>query len=303
MFTFGSDPEFFLADNKNIVSAIGIVPGTKNNKHKFNDNYYYYDNVLAECTIKPAKNRKEAILNIEHALNDYAKIVSPNKLRCIPSSAMDAKQLEHPHAIKMGCKREYCIYSMEMIEPDEEVFQKSNLRTAGGHIHIGADFLINGEAEDIKRNCVFLVRMLDLFIGIPSVVLEQSTEAKQRKEFYGQSGRCRFPQHGVEYRSPSNFWLERPALVSLIYDLCDFCVKFVEEQKFLSMWELNDYEDDICTAYDCNEMRYAIDKHDYVKSVSFLENIICDLLPKKLYDRIWQEHSVTHVDMYAEWGI
>lgn len=304
MFTFGSDPEFFVFKNENeVCSAIGIVPGTKNNRFNYHNNHYYYDNVLAECTIKPANTKSEAIQNINNALGGYSEIIGNYKIKPIPSHYMSDKELEHPHAMKIGCKREYCSYSMEEIEPDEEFLLNSNLRAAGGHIHLGAEFLRTGDFEDIKRNRIFLIRMLDLFVGIPATMIDQSVAAKDRKIIYGQAGRCRFPAYGVEYRTLSNFWFLRPSLTALIYDLCEFTINFVEKQKYLNFWTVNDYDDDQCNAYNCKEMCKILNENNYIGSTNILENFLCDLIPNKLYDRIWEEQSIPYVDMYAEWGI
>src|SRR5690348_8114079 len=80
--TFGSDPEFFLVNEKDeFKSAIGIVPGRKEVRYDLgNGHKAYYDNVLAECEIKPANSAKNAIKQFGDCFQRYAKLVKPYRL-------------------------------------------------------------------------------------------------------------------------------------------------------------------------------------------------------------------------------
>jgi hypothetical protein len=76
----------------------------------------------------------------------------------------------------------------------------STLRTAGGHIHVGFQF----EEGDYKTQ-FNVVKLMDIFLGIPSVLLDKDS---QRRQLYGKAGACRLKEYGIEYRTLSNFWLE-----------------------------------------------------------------------------------------------
>jgi hypothetical protein len=69
------------------------------------------------------------------------------------------------------------------------------LRSAGGHIHIGHEF---PRSDDFNRLAV--VRMMDLFVGLPAIYLEHDDTSLARKALYGKAGRFRRPDHGVEFR-------------------------------------------------------------------------------------------------------
>lgn len=312
-FTFGSDPEFMLAKNGRICSAIGIVPGTKDKRHKIGDNCFYYDNVLAECTITPSSSKEEAIVNFRDCLQKFAALVDPCKLVPIASHNYPTSELQHKAAFEIGCKREACAYALIEPEPPEEIFLSTGLRVAGGHIHIGAKV-----AQD-AFGCLSLIRMLDLFIGVPSIFMDHDKTSKKRKEAYGKAGRFRQPKHGAEYRSISNFWLASPELVGVIYDICAFTVAFVEEGRHKKYWFIDEDrldDDDAwndenfdpadchqCTGYNVNKMRSAIDTMNKRQGRDLMK-LIGTILPKNLFSEIGRISSKkSNYDMYKEWNL
>ena len=76
---------------------------------------------------------------------------------------------------------------------------------AGGHVHVGG-------VEDINPKT--MVRMLDLTVGLLDIF---DTDTR-RREFYGQPGRYRDKPYGVEYRSLSNFWIQKDSTIEMVYD-------------------------------------------------------------------------------------
>jgi hypothetical protein len=64
------------------------------------------------------------------------------------------------------------------------------------HVHIGT-------TDDINEEDVFnLMKTMDLFLGVPSVLIDQD---KQRRQLYGKAGECRMRVIGdavvMEYRT------------------------------------------------------------------------------------------------------
>jgi len=83
-----------------------------------------------------------------------------------------------------------------------------NLRTAGGHVHIGY------ENPDAQTN-IELIKLMDLFLGVPSILLDTDTE---RRKMYGKAGCFRFTEFGVEYRVLSNFWTTSLENIKWLFD-------------------------------------------------------------------------------------
>ena len=134
-FSFGSDPEFMLMQNGKYRSAIGVVQGNRDNRITIKGHQFFYDNVLAECAIKPGKNKKQALKNITECLKLYSEMVSPLELVSQSSQDYPASELKHPEAKRVGCDPDMCVYKMEMQEPPIEKMRSGTFRTCGGHIH------------------------------------------------------------------------------------------------------------------------------------------------------------------------
>ena len=312
-FTFGSDPEFMLHNEGKYRSAIDVVPGDKENRHKVGPHEFYYDNVMAECAIKPGKSKRGTIQNMHNCFKKYAALVSPHKLVVQAAQKYPICELAHPKAQEIGCDTEYCVYALTDVKPPEEEFATNSLRTAGGHIHLGAEFLQNDEYA-----CYFAIRMLDLFLGIPSVFIDKDKTTRSRKALYGNAGRFRLPAHGIEYRALSNFWLSSPKLVELVYDICAFTLRFVQKEKHLDFWDVDKdrldsddawAEEDFspadcytCHGYDVAQLRFAIDNSNKQKAKKFMK-IVSKTLPRSLHRRIEQAMTYPMFDFYKEWKL
>jgi hypothetical protein len=311
-FSIGTDPEFMLTRNGEYKSAISVVPGSKHKKHQVGDFCFYYDNVMAECTVPPSKSREQFVGTIEKALRHYSKLVAPHKIVIQASQEFPKAELENEEAMRIGCDREACAYALIEPDPPEDAFKSGTLRSAGGHIHLGAKI-----AQD-PYGCLFTIRMLDLFLGIPSIWLDKDKTSKRRKELYGLAGRFRKPEHGTEYRASGNFWLASPKLVRLVYDICEFTLDFVEQQRHKELWfvdeeRLNDDESwndetfnpadcHVCRGYDVALLRDAVNGMSKTSGKKFLP-LVRELLPSKIISTIEELSNNTKPDPYKEWDL
>jgi hypothetical protein len=312
-FTCGTDPEFMLMtrDGK-YKSAIGIVVGSKHNKYKIGDFCFYYDNVMAECTVPPSRSKSEFVYTIRKALRTYSDLVSPHKIVIQASQEYPKSELQHEDAMAIGCERENCAYQLIQPEPPEDAFRSGSLRSAGGHIHLGAEI-----AQD-PYGALFTVRMLDLFLGIPSIWLDKDETSKRRKELYGLSGRFRMPPHGVEYRASGNFWLASPKLTEFVYDVCEFTLNFVEEQRWRELWSVDEdkLQDDeswndenfnpadchVCNGYDVKALRKAVDGISKTGGKKFIP-LLNKYLPPKIMSSFKKLSDARKPDLQKEWDL
>lgn len=308
-FTMGSDPEFMLTKDGKYVSAIDVIPANKYERHKIGPNEYYHDNVMAECAIVPGKTKADVIKNFQLCFQDYGKLVRPFKLTIQASQDYPPEALADPRALKIGCDPEIDVYAIQIIKPSEEEFQTNPLRTSGGHIHLGCKL-----AKDEFQG-YFIIRILDLCLGLPSIYLDQDPTSPRRRKVYGNAGRFRKPKWGVEYRSLGNFWLASPELVGLVYDVCGFVLDYVKKEKYYELWSVDETLNDPnswwiedwspakayhCNGYNLDDLRAAIDGSDRNKGEQFwplLEKIV----PKELFSRLRKTYPI--YDFYKEWNI
>ena len=302
-FTFGTDPEFMISRWDDLQSAIPMLPKKENAVVK-NGNGFYYDNVLAEIAIKPSKNKDDAIKNIQQALQGLAKLVKPSKFIIQASAKYPTKELNDKDARIAGCNPEWNVYTLRCVLPPEDVISKTAFRTAGGHIHVGA----KGLEDPIKAFDV--IRMMDLFLGIPSIFLDTDPTSKERRKIYGHAGGHRATDYGFEYRSLGNFWFSSPEYVELIYDLTEFVLNFVAEDNHKKFWSINEKllqgsdpsKAYTCTGYDAKALCKSINTCDKKQAEKFLM-FINNYLPDNLINKIDQLANKTLPDPYEAWRL
>ena len=210
--TLGSDPEVFLfseGENRH-VPGIGLVGGTKKKPIKITDEGHAIqeDGVAAEFNIPPCKTKEEYKKHINFVL-DYISdtIAKPNGLILSKKATVEftSEQLKHRQAQEIGCSSSIDPYALMMTSPEAYT---NNLRSVGGHIHIGYE----GHSEQYSLE---LSKIMDLFLGVLSVLLDSDT---QRRQKYGKAGEMRFTKFGFEYRTLSNFWIFDPKLIEWAFD-------------------------------------------------------------------------------------
>lgn len=304
--SFGADPELLLTKQSKPYSAIGVIQGGPDNRIKVKGHSFFYDNVLAECAIKPGKSKKEVINNFRECLQIYADMVKPFKLTPQASINFPESQLRHPDARKAGCAPDNCAYAMKQMEPPKEAMENGNLRSCGGHIHLGSNLLVSDGPEPILA-----IYALDLFVGISSLFLDRDPTAARRRALYGAAGRFRTKDYGIEYRSLSNFWLESPKMTELIYDLCIFSHDFVEQKKMWNYWEFSEEilysTTDLskawtCKGYNVDQLRNGINISDKKMIVSHFD-LAKNVMPKGLQADLQKMIDRPESNFYQNWDL
>lgn len=228
-FVIGTDPEAFLRNKKTgeIVSAIGLIPGSKHDPFDLSDKLgkgfnIQTDNVMVEWCVPPTNNPHDLHRNIKKCV-EYTNSIIPYDLEVViqPSAYLDEKYLDNEQARTFGCDPSFNAWTYQ-INPSPN--NKTNLRTAGGHIHIGYD----NPDNDVS---IELIKALDLFLNIPSLILDQDNE---RKKMYGKAGEFRLKPYGVEFRGLSNYWINDINLIKFIFQGIKRAIEFVNNKSILN---------------------------------------------------------------------
>lgn len=217
--TVGSDPELFIINTKTnkVVSAIGMIPGEKGKPFCAEDMPKGFgmetDNILAEFNIPPVKTETAFINNIlymQEYISKYVKNINPDLgIECAASKIVDKDQLQNPQAQQFGCDVDYNAYT-ESPNPKPKG-NRTNLRSAGFHIHLGYD---NPNID----TSLMLVKYMDMYLGIPSVLKDSDTK---RRTLYGKAGSFRLTSYGVEYRVLSSYMMKDSELLKFVWkQLC-----------------------------------------------------------------------------------
>lgn len=209
--SIGSDPEILLyseLENK-FKSVAGLIGGTKDMPTPITDKGHFIqeDGVAAEFNIPPCVTPGDFSYHINFVLN-YLRdtITGPNNLiLSTKASAMFThEELKSKQANEIGCTPDLNAWKLEYNNPQGYT---SNLRAVGGHVHVG----YNSPSESTS---IEIAKTLDLFLGVPSVLLDDDTD---RRSLYGKAGAMRFKPFGMEYRTLSNFWIHDEVLIKWVF--------------------------------------------------------------------------------------
>jgi hypothetical protein len=297
----GIDPEFFVLNQDNqpinaykICKHKSAKPLTKNGIN------IYHDNVLLEANMQPSLSEIEFISEVEMLISLLLNEAHGYKLSLDGFIEFSDEELSLPNAKEFGCNPDYDAYTLTINDITSSGLFNTNYRTAGGHIHIGGQ-----SQDDIVMNPLLkpvFVFMMDLFVGIPSVLIDNSTQTYRRRQYFGAAGCHRDKKYGIEYRVLSPFWLRNRSTISLIYKLCDFVFKEVNDglyKKFvnfdLQKLKANHPE----KAYDCygynkDGVVNAINNCDVNKAKTFYD-FACNFMPNSLIEHIEHEINATKV--------
>lgn len=202
----GSDPEFFVrrADTNELVSAYGMIEGTKAKPVPMGPGHAQVDGMALEINVPPAKTAKEFTDNFNGVMDALKKEVGPNYVFDFsPVAHFGAEVIAAQPLVarELGCEPDFSAYTGKANpRPNAD----TPFRTASGHIHIGWTAEQDTKDPDHIEACNMLSKQLDYFIGLPSLIWDEDVT---RRQLYGKAG-CYRPKHyGMEYRTLSNAWL------------------------------------------------------------------------------------------------
>lgn len=221
-YTIGADPEVFLVDaTGKFISSVGKFGGTKQNPIYIGNNAFLQeDNVALEFNIPAANLYTQFTHSINYCLTTMTERAREFGLTIaiVPSAEFTVDQLRTKAAREFGCEPDMNVWTLRQ-NPRPKATNK-NLRSAGGHVHIG----YNQDAIGLGRAC-------DLFLGCPSIVYDDD---RRRRELYGKAGAIRIKPYGIEYRTLSNFWIKSSTLHKMVFEQVQQAVNFIDTRQTIS---------------------------------------------------------------------
>lgn len=211
----GADPELFVCDMKSgkIIPIIGKLGGTKHEPLKLAIDGFglQEDNCAAEFNIPAAMSAEAFSDSIAYAMAAIKNKMVGHGLdlaKGVASTSFDPDEICHlPEAWVFGCEPDFNAYTgQKNPKPHSD---DPFLRSAGGHVHVG--FADNPR----KRETQNVMRAMDLFVGVQSVLLDPDT---RRRELYGKAGAFRYKPYGGEYRTLSNYWIFDPKTTKAVFN-------------------------------------------------------------------------------------
>lgn len=248
-FKLGCDPEIFCLDrNNNFRSAIDTFGGTKEEPRpllELGEGFCVQeDNVALEFNIPPSESSEVFIKNINRVVAHLASIAGDSfDLHFSKESGVlfPEDQLIDIRALEFGCDPDFNAWTGKANpRPAAGDFR---LRSAGGHVHVGIEDKLS------KRDKCRIAQLMDLHLGVPSVLMDNGT---LRKELYGKAGAMRFKPYGLEYRTLSNFWVFSDTLNKWVWDATE---RALDDYK--KGYDVSDMQELITSTINSNNVRVA----------------------------------------------
>lgn len=231
----GADVELFLKDSRDrAISAVGLIGGTKKKPRPIDNegSALQEDNVMLEFNIIPAENSEQFRNNINKVIvHAIEELRSKNLLIDISGSKVfSRKALKNPQARTIGCDPDFSAWTFQANELLSHKKLK-NVRTSGGHVHVS--YMVDGDPPEPIHH-TNMIRMMDLYLGVPSVLLDDDNV---RRQFYGRAGAFRIKaQNHIEYRTLSNFWVKNDSLKEWVFDNVVECVRQLNYRQYHNLW-------------------------------------------------------------------
>ena len=233
----GCDPELFFEDSKGrIVGAEKVIPETglssvgnglpASYQEWGSDKALILDGVQIELNPAPSHCRANLGNSIQASFRTLRKhLAGMNEIRASFKTVVEVDKEElqslSDKAKILGCAPSNNLYDKNAsISVDPTIYRK---RSAGGHIHIGLKSAIYNLSH-LMDHREELVPLLDTLVGLPSVLIDRDPEAVERRKVYGRAGEYRLPDHGLEYRTLSNYWLRSYQLFSFVMGMTRLAV-------------------------------------------------------------------------------
>lgn len=280
----GSDPELFITDGDgNVVPSSKVIPntGTKWPTVARERAEVVRDGVQIELNTSADSCRQISSYYISMSLAALARRLDELKLEGKEYKVSKAGVIElSPDLMKtldkkdleFGCKPSFNIYDSNArvdVKGTEYKF-----RSGAGHVHLGAlpPTIWNPGLESKWRPKVDrreeLVMLLDIVLGNTCVMIDQDPMQKERRKHYGRAGEYRLPDHGLEYRPLSNFWLRSYPLASFVFGMARYAVMILHSSNIYCWEDAADgaqaypYATELIDSVDPRKIRKAINEND-----------------------------------------
>jgi len=229
---FGTDPEVFIVDSdKNCIPPAALKEdfGMEFVDDKImidgGDWTIIEDGAATEINLKPSNESDIIGDRIKRALAELKRVMEKEydlETIVFPTVSFDTKKYweergeEFRDCVRFGCDPDLDIYSGEY--STEISADNVPERYGGGHIHMQAPKDNLGLFDETYYHTTLL---MDLIVGNSAVAFKRpdilwNEAEKKRLKYYGRPGKIRLQEYpdgtkGIEYRTPSNFWIINPS--------------------------------------------------------------------------------------------
>lgn len=217
---YGTDPEGFFERAGKIIGSERVLPEDGLFKQYsapvvVRDGVQFELNPAAGVSIAGlANNLSSSVLLLQQHLQRTPDVkLNWNRIVEVERAELNSLSVK---ARLLGCLPSMNIYGKRPLKCNVKTYRK---RSTGGHMHFGLTSTnVFSSGQDYRSR---LVPLLDIFVGSFCVLLDRDSGAAERRENYGRAGEFRLPKHGLEYRTPDNFWMRSYTLMSFVFGMAN----------------------------------------------------------------------------------
>jgi hypothetical protein len=236
----GCDPEFFIQSQGKHICAIPYLGGAckellfpmmENNiiKEGF---FFCHDRASVEFNVPPTMDFKTFRDQLNYAKQFILHLVNNDyngpkiEISEDASAFFNWDELTNPKALEVGCHPSWNAWTNSQNKLTKDL-EKSNFQCAAFHWHLECDF----GCDDKFHLMMACIRAFDLFLGVPSVMMDNDLWRKDSG--YGLAGQFRemLDKNRFEYRVLSNF---------ILFD--DVALEFMWNQMFKAIDYVNEFD-------------------------------------------------------------
>lgn len=209
--TLGCDPELALVDQQSqFIPAVGLIGGTKQEPLQIHRNgtAIQEDGVMVEFNTPTAADPLQFYDIVQDSYRRIRQFVADKGygVKIIDGLEFKKEQLVSEQARTLGCDPDLLAGLRGQQRRPPTIEELGNRRCAGGHVHIG--YPNHGDDPGQIPGWV-MIRFIQA--GAYLQLLPHDVQNVRRK-FYGLAGLYRDKPYGVEYRTPSSFWLSQRSI-------------------------------------------------------------------------------------------
>ena len=246
---FGTDPEIFVIDDGGncvppaaLREDFGLVFVDEKTLLNGDEWSIIEDGAATEINLEPTDSSDVMNKRLEDAINGVTGFMKKNydlDTWVFPTVPFDVIKYwkergeDFRDCVRFGCDPDLDIYSGKYSE--ETTADDVPERFGGGHIHMQAPPDNMGFFDEAYYHTTIL---LDFLVGNSAVAFKRPNNEwvaaeKKRLKYYGRPGKIRLQEYpdgtkGIEYRTPSNFWITNPKVANGLLTLMNTVFNVVQ---------------------------------------------------------------------------
>lgn len=292
---FGTDPEVFVIDEgRNCIPPAALKEdfGMEFVDEKViidgGDWTIIEDGAATEINLAPSNESDVISDRINRALKELRAVMKKRfdlDIVVYPTVSFDTKKYwenrgeEFRDCVRFGCDPDLDIYSGKY--STEISADNVPERFGGGHIHMQAPEDNLGLFDETYYHTTLL---MDLIVGNSAVAFKRPNTdwivaEKKRLKYYGKPGKIRLQEYpdgtkGIEYRTPSNFWITNPVftdgLLTLMNTVFNLSKNPTDASEILEVPYLNQAPKNIMGFQNAKAFETMTDVMDILGSMRYL---------------------------------